>query len=133
MNIRATAALLIITLLSGCAANTARRDAILREVRAANAPSDVIGKMQSSRPLAFDDLSALRKSNVPEKVIADYIDLTRTQYILTVEMVNRLTREGFTPGFVDFLLTTPALYPQVVRIYDPYPVYYPIYVPVRRR
>ncbi len=123
----------LLLLITACGTNTARRDALLAEMRAANAPLQVVGKVQALRPLDFADLTALRKSQVREQVIADYIDLTRTHYILTFELVNRLSRDGFSKEFIDFLLATPILYPQVIRIIDSYPVYYPVFVPVRKK
>jgi hypothetical protein len=118
---------------TGCSTSVrSQRDALLLEVRQRNAPIGVVARMQNLQPLRADDLVALHKSTVPERVMADYINLTGTSYVLNQETISRLRKEGLSREFVDFLLATPQLYPQVVRVVDyvpaPYPVYYPVYV-----
>jgi len=113
-----------------------QRDALLLEVRQRNAPIGVVARMQNLQPLETDDFLALHKSSVPEKVMTDYIKLTGTSYVLNQETIERLRKQGLSREFVDFLLATPQLYPQVVRVVDfvpaPYPVFYPVYVKSRR-
>jgi len=124
-----------ILVVAGCASTVAmQRDALLLQVRQHNAPIGIVARMQNLQPLQTEDFVMLHNSGVPEAVMKEYIHLTAASYVLDMSTIERLRAQGLSREFVDFLLATPQLYPQVEVKFapSPYPVYYPIFVERKR-
>lgn len=85
--------------------------------------SDDYAQVQLPPPPTLDQIKELAAKDVSDKTIIDMLRASRAVYHLTADQVKNLQEANVSQAVIDYLLSTPKLYPQPVVVHRYY--YYP--------